>query len=208
VPYWTSYTRTFIFLSCQKEIHTLSCHYITVFKHPVEYKFNVSYKLDFPQEHPVPITSVHLVFQIYCCIWASMEKKLQFPKKLWSQQIPDCNEWLQVVHIIHYIIILLTLPKSVTFIWIMYCHIFGVVMTNNNGFWIWYDWVYWHFFTITVNYDSSHNELLLSDVCLMNLYQDSLEFKNKLPFITASEPKVPLLLFMNVLFWKHALTDA
>jgi hypothetical protein len=31
------------------------------------------------------------------------------------------------------------------------------------------DWIYWHFFTITVDYNSSHIELLLNDVCLTNL---------------------------------------
>jgi hypothetical protein len=31
------------------------------------------------------------------------------------------------------------------------------------------DWAYWHFFTITSNYNSSHTELLLHDVCLTNL---------------------------------------
>jgi hypothetical protein len=31
------------------------------------------------------------------------------------------------------------------------------------------DWVYWHFFTITVNYNSSYFQLLLNDVCLTNL---------------------------------------
>jgi hypothetical protein len=35
------------------------------------------------------------------------------------------------------------------------------------------DWVYWHFFTITVNYKSSHIELL-NEVCLANLYEESL----------------------------------
>jgi hypothetical protein len=30
------------------------------------------------------------------------------------------------------------------------------------------NWVYWHFFTITVNYKSSHIELLLNDVCVTN----------------------------------------
>jgi hypothetical protein len=30
------------------------------------------------------------------------------------------------------------------------------------------DWVDWHFFTITVNYNSSHIEILLNDVCLTN----------------------------------------
>jgi hypothetical protein len=39
------------------------------------------------------------------------------------------------------------------------------------------DWVYWHFFTITVDYNSSHIELLLDDVCLTNLYE---EFLNEL----------------------------
>jgi hypothetical protein len=40
--------------------------------------------------------------------------------------------------------------------------------------------------TITVNYNSSHIELLLNDVCLMNLSEESLEFPNELPFITAT----------------------
>jgi hypothetical protein len=47
------------------------------------------------------------------------------------------------------------------------------------------DWVYWHFFTITVDYNSSHTELLLNDICPTKLYKESLEFKNELPFITA-----------------------
>jgi hypothetical protein len=36
-------------------------------------------------------------------------------------------------------------------------------VANDNRFWI-----YWHFFTIKVNYNSSHTELLLNDVCLTN----------------------------------------
>jgi hypothetical protein len=36
------------------------------------------------------------------------------------------------------------------------------------------DWVYWQFFTITVNYNSSHIELILNDVSLTNLYEESL----------------------------------
>jgi hypothetical protein len=51
------------------------------------------------------------------------------------------------------------------------------------------DLVYWHFFTITISYNSSHIELLLdvyltnfyeesltalNDVCLANLYEESL----------------------------------
>jgi hypothetical protein len=31
------------------------------------------------------------------------------------------------------------------------------------------DWVYCHIYTITVDYNSSHTELLLNDVCLANL---------------------------------------
>jgi hypothetical protein len=60
-----------------------------------------------------------------------------------------------------------------------------------------YDWIYWHFFTITVNYNSSHIELL-NDACLTNLSEESLtalglipttlEFTNKLSFITATQP--------------------
>jgi hypothetical protein len=36
------------------------------------------------------------------------------------------------------------------------------------------DWIYWHFFTTTVDYNSSHVELLLHDVCLTNLSEESL----------------------------------
>jgi hypothetical protein len=60
------------------------------------------------------------------------------------------------------------------------------------------DWIYWHFFTITVNYNSSHTELL-NDVCLTNPYEESLtnlglisttlEFTNALVFITATGPE-------------------
>jgi hypothetical protein len=62
------------------------------------------------------------------------------------------------------------------------------------------DWVYWHFFIVTVDYNSSQIELLLNDVCMTNLYEESLtnlpllpesqtglyslEFTNALPFIT------------------------
>jgi hypothetical protein len=35
-----------------------------------------------------------------------------------------------------------------------------------------HDWVYWHFFTVTVSYNSSHIELLLNDICLTNLYEE------------------------------------
>jgi hypothetical protein len=40
------------------------------------------------------------------------------------------------------------------------------------------DWIYWHFFTITADYNSSHTELLLNDVCLTNLYEESLTALN------------------------------
>jgi hypothetical protein len=35
------------------------------------------------------------------------------------------------------------------------------------------DWIFWHFFTITVTYNSLHIELLLNDDCLTNLYEES-----------------------------------
>jgi hypothetical protein len=44
-------------------------------------------------------------------------------------------------------------------------------VTNNNGSGFDY-WIYWRFFTVTVNYNSSHIELL-NDVCLTNLYEES-----------------------------------
>jgi hypothetical protein len=61
------------------------------------------------------------------------------------------------------------------------------------------EWVYWHFFTITVEYNSSHTELLLNTVCLTNLYEEfltnlglistaTLEFTNALLSITATWP--------------------
>jgi hypothetical protein len=79
-----------------------------------------------------------------------------------------------------------------------------------------YDWVYWHFFTITVYYNSSHIELL-NNVCLTNFYEESptnpslisdwsllIEFTNVLPFVTATRPgwksppaRVPLLFSVN-----------
>jgi hypothetical protein len=54
------------------------------------------------------------------------------------------------------------------------------------------DWVYWHFFTITLNYNSSHIELLLNDVCLTNVVwriRDCIKCMNELPFITVTWPK-------------------
>jgi hypothetical protein len=42
-------------------------------------------------------------------------------------------------------------------------------MIMGSGF---HDWVYWHFFTITVDYNGSHIELL-KDVCLTNLSEES-----------------------------------
>jgi hypothetical protein len=36
------------------------------------------------------------------------------------------------------------------------------------------EWMYWLFFKIIVNYNSSHIELLLNDICLMNPYEESM----------------------------------
>jgi hypothetical protein len=36
------------------------------------------------------------------------------------------------------------------------------------------DRVYWHFLTITVNYNSSHIEFSLNNVCLANHYEETL----------------------------------
>jgi hypothetical protein len=59
-------------------------------------------------------------------------------------------------------------------------------------------WVYWHFFTIRVDYNSSHIELLFNDVCPTNLYEESLatlalistslEFTYALSSISATRP--------------------
>jgi hypothetical protein len=53
-----------------------------------------------------------------------------------------------------------------------YCHVsvLAWLMIMGSGF---DDWVYWHCFTITVNYNSSHIELLLN-VCLASLCEESL----------------------------------
>jgi hypothetical protein len=48
-------------------------------------------------------------------------------------------------------------------------------VTNNNGFWIGFIGTS---FTITVNYNSSHIELL-NAVCLTNLYEESLTAQSK-----------------------------
>jgi hypothetical protein len=52
----------------------------------------------------------------------------------------------------------------------IYCHVYGVSVTGSGLD----DWIYWPFFTITINYDSSDIELLLNDVCLANLSEESL----------------------------------
>jgi hypothetical protein len=69
-------------------------------------------------------------------------------------------------------------------IWI-YCHISGLAwqIIMGSGF---NDWIYWHFFIITVNYNSSHIELLLHNVYLTNLsrisnWSESLKLMNQLP---------------------------
>jgi hypothetical protein len=36
------------------------------------------------------------------------------------------------------------------------------------------DWIYWHFFTFRVDYNSSHIEVLLNNICLTNLSEESL----------------------------------
>jgi hypothetical protein len=43
------------------------------------------------------------------------------------------------------------------------------------------DWICWHFFTITLNYNSSHIELL-NDVCLTNLYEEFLKNLSRMKF--------------------------
>jgi hypothetical protein len=61
-------------------------------------------------------------------------------------------------------------------------------------------WVYWHFFTVTVNYNSSHIDLLLSDVCLANALwgiSDRLICTNDLPFITATRSEYKLIVLCS-----------
>jgi hypothetical protein len=54
-----------------------------------------------------------------------------------------------------------------------YCHVYGFGVTNSNGFWIWGLGLL-VLLTFTVNCNSSHIELLLNDVCLTNLREESL----------------------------------
>jgi hypothetical protein len=81
------------------------------------------------------------------------------------------------------------------------------------------DWVYWHFFTITADSNSSHTELLLKDVCLTNLSEESLtnlgltstftqslEFTNPLPFVTAREPNMSTASKGSILCFTYALS--
>jgi hypothetical protein len=60
-------------------------------------------------------------------------------------------------------------------------------VTNNNEFWI-----YWHFITVTVDYNSPHIELLLNDVWLTNALRrlsHAIECTNQLPFIIPTQPE-------------------
>jgi hypothetical protein len=63
---------------------------------------------------------------------------------------------------------------------IIYCHVWGFAWRIKIGS-VFDDWIYWHFFTITTNYESSHIELLLnhelrllSDECSHDLRMNSL----------------------------------
>jgi hypothetical protein len=60
------------------------------------------------------------------------------------------------------VIVLVILSKKV---YIVTCKGLAWLIIMGSGF---CDWVYWQFFTVTVNYNGSHIELLLNDVCLTN----------------------------------------
>jgi hypothetical protein len=104
---------------------------------------------------------------------------------------------------------------------IVTCKGLAWLITKGTGF---DDWVYWHFFTITVDYNSSHIELLLNNVCLANASEQSLtsiwishfslllESTNPLPSITSKRselksppPRFPLLCFTNALSRKPCI---
>jgi hypothetical protein len=53
------------------------------------------------------------------------------------------------------------------------------------------DWIYWHFFIITINYNSSHIELFLHDVCLTNLYEESWTNLSLIPDCLESVSELP-----------------
>jgi hypothetical protein len=71
------------------------------------------------------------------------------------------------------------------------CHILGlvrrIIMGSGVG-----DWIYWRFFAVTVDYNSSHTELLLNDVCLPDL-NESLELISTAPLICILRNRVLLL---------------
>jgi hypothetical protein len=86
--------------------------------------------------------------------------------------------------------------NNVTYSWFAWRIIMG------SGF---DDWVYWHFFTIKVIYNSSHIQLILSGVCLANLYEDSLtnlglisEFRMSLSLSLMFRPNVSQLVSLGI----------
>jgi hypothetical protein len=62
------------------------------------------------------------------------------------------------------------------------------------------DWVYWHFFTITVNYNSSHIELLNSLTDELRLLSDECSMKN-----VSEEPLINLGLISTTLGFTRAV---
>jgi hypothetical protein len=74
-----------------------------------------------------------------------------------------------------------TLGSGITVIGLMYTVTrkglaWLIIMGSGFG-----DFIYWHFFTITVDYNSSHIELLLNDVCLANLSEEFLASLGLIP---------------------------
>jgi hypothetical protein len=63
------------------------------------------------------------------------------------------------------------------------------------------DWVYWHFFTIIVNYNSSYIELLLKNVCLSNLYEESLTALNESEFYVTTDGQSVSLSWNKAPIW-------
>jgi hypothetical protein len=74
------------------------------------------------------------------------------------------------------------------------CKGFRWVIIRNSGS---DDWVYWYFFTITVDRNSSHIELL-NEVCLTNRYEESLTDLRTWITLRGEEDRTVLLTFIFV----------
>jgi hypothetical protein len=67
------------------------------------------------------------------------------------------------------------------------------------------NWVYWHLFTITVDYNSSQIELLLNDVCLANLSEESLQLPESWTGLFSLEFKIKVKLTLRLAVYRQSV---